>query len=83
MAQVAWSVAEGLAWHAPQSNVTSAVVVGTPPDHATASCLISPEGGCRAGLAANGPTNPVGTEAAWQSPQVAGVGRPRFARAAW
>ena len=81
--QVACAFEVGLTWQVPQSAVTSLVPVGAPADQATASCFISPEAGVRAGLVAVGPTKPVGTEPAWQSPQVAGAGCARLASEEW
>ena len=46
------------------------MLVGAPPLQSTASCFISPLAGVR--LASIGPTNPTGTEAAWQPRQVCG-----------
>ena len=81
--QVAWTVAEGGAWHTAQSATTIAVPVGAPPAHSTASCFISPEAGLRAGWVAVGPTMPTGSADVWQSAQAVGWALLRPASEAW
>ena len=70
-------------WHWAQSSATSGVVPGFPSDQATASCLISAEGGVRAGFVAAGPTNPAGAAPAWQSTQAEGCTPPSAVSDAW
>ncbi len=60
----------GARWQSAHSCGTAGVAVGTPLLQSTASCFISPLLGAR--LASFGPTNPTGTEAAWQPRQVCG-----------
>ena len=59
-------------WQSAQSCGTAGVAVGDPFFQRTASCFISGEGGVRAGFVASGPTNPFGTDVAWQSRHAAG-----------
>src|SRR5258705_13287947 len=74
---------EGAAWQTPQSWGTANVVVGLPLLQSTASCFISLEPGFRAGFVAVGPTKPVGSEVAWQSPHTDGCCRFMLASDAW
>src|SRR2546422_5185951 len=62
--------AGGGGWQTAPSGDTAGVAVRTPLLQSTASCFISPLPGVR--LASIGPTNPTGTEAAWQPRQVCG-----------
>ena len=75
---------DGGAWQAPQSAVTIGPPVGMAFTQATASCLISPLAGVRAGIVGAGPTKPVGKVAVeWHSLQVLGCGMPRPKSDAW
>src|SRR5258705_4737651 len=60
----------GAKWQSAHSCGTAGVAVRTPLLQSTASCFISPLAGER--LASIGPTNPTGTEVAWQSRQACG-----------
>ena len=88
VAQLACTVADGLAWQVPQFVGTMLTAVGASLAQTTASCFISPEAGVRAGLVAVGPTNPTGIEFRWHEPHAVGsviVGstRARLASEEW